>query len=172
MHDFTLYIRSPNIMIMEQFLVRKASLADLDILYDFEQKIIGAERPFDVTLDKDPISYYDLRELMGMDTAIVLLAESRSKVIGSGFAHIREAKPYLDHRYYAHLGFMYTDPDYRGRGVNKAVVSALMDWCRSKKIAEVRLTVYNDNASAIKAYEKAGFKGHILEMRANLDEEK
>lgn len=159
-------------MIMEQFLVRKATLADLDILYGFEQKIIRAERPFDATLDKDPISYYDLKELLHADNALVLLAEVDSKVIGSGFGHIREAKPYLDHSHYAHLGFMYTDPDYRGMGVNKAIVWALMDWSRSKKITELRLTVYNDNAPAIKAYEKVGFKKYILEMRVNLEEEK
>lgn len=157
---------------MEHFLVRKATLADLDILRAFEQKIIRAERPFDVTLGKDPISYYDLRELMEMDNAIVLLAEMDSKVIGSGFGHIREAKPYLDHGYYAHLGFMYTDPDYRGKGVNKAIVQALMDWSGSKGITELRLTVYADNSSAIRAYEKVGFKGHILEMRVNLEGEK
>lgn len=155
---------------MEQFSVRKATLADLDVLYAFEQKIIEAERPFDVTLGRDPISYYDLGELMGIDSAIVLLAEAGSRIIGSGFGHIREAKPYLDHDHYAHLGFMYTDPDYRGKGVNKAIIDALMDWSRSKTIMEVRLTVYNDNAPAIKAYEKVGFRGHILEMRANLDE--
>ena len=157
---------------MEQFSVRKATLADLDILYSFEQKIIRAERPFDVTLDKDPISYYDLKELTQADNAIVLLAEANSKVIGSGFGHIRESKPYLGHSYYAYLGFMYTDPAYRGKGVNKAIVRALMDWSRSKKITELRLTVYNDNAPAIKAYEKAGFKRHILELRMNLEEEK
>ena len=155
---------------MEQFSVRKATLADLDVLYAFEQKIIGAERPFDVTLDKDPISYYDLKELVRADDAIVLLAATDSKIIGSGFGHIREANPYLDHRLYAHLGFMYTDPDYRGQGVNKAIVRAIMDWSRSKKITELRLTVYNDNAPAIKAYEKVGFKRHILEMRTNLEE--
>ena len=157
---------------MEQFLVRKATLADLDILYDFEQRIIRAERPFDTTLDKDPLSYYDLKGLMQADNALVLLAEADSKVIGSGFGHIREARPYLDHSHYAHLGFMYTDPDYRGKGVNKTIVRALMEWSRSKKITELRLTVYQGNAPAIKAYEKVGFKRHILEMRANLNEGK
>jgi len=67
---------------------------------------------------------------------------------------------------------MYTDPDYRGMGVNEAIVRALMDWSRSKKITELRLTVYHGNAPAIKAYEKAGFKGHILEMRVKAEEEK
>lgn len=150
-------------------MVRKATLADMVTLRAFEQKIISAERPFDETLDEDPISYYDLRELVQLDNALVLLAEMGSKVIGSGFGHIRTAKPYLDHSSYTHLGFMYTDPDYRGRGVNQAIVKGLKDWSRSKGISELRLTVYADNTSAIRAYEKTGFKRHILEMRVNLE---
>src|SRR5690606_31137182 len=109
---FLCIFKSSNIIIMEQFLFRKATLADMVTLRAFEQKIISAERPFDETLDEDPISYYDLRELVQLDNALVLLAEMGSKVIGSGFGHIRTAKPYLDHSSYTHLGFMYTDPDY------------------------------------------------------------
>ena len=43
--------------------IRTATLDDLETLYRFEQGIILAERPFDPTLAKDPISYYDLKEL-------------------------------------------------------------------------------------------------------------
>jgi GNAT superfamily N-acetyltransferase len=56
---------------------------------------------------------------------------------------------------------MYTDPRHRGKGVN-AVIEALKEWCRSQNITELRLDVYHDNPSAIRAYEKAGFKKHLL----------
>jgi GNAT superfamily N-acetyltransferase len=59
------------------------------------------------------------------------------------------------------MGFMYTDPRHRGKGVN-AVIEALKEWCRSQNITELRLDVYHDNPSAIRAYEKAGFKKHLL----------
>jgi RimJ/RimL family protein N-acetyltransferase len=38
-------------------------------------------------------------------------------------------------------------------------------------LPEVHLTVYPDNAPAIRAYEKVGFAPYILEMRLNLDEQ-
>ena len=156
-------------MIMQQFTVRIATLADLKVLLSFEQEIIRAERPFDETLDKDPISYYDLRELVLSEEAAVMVAELNSRVIGSGYALIRDAKPYLDHKKYAYLGFMYTDKEQRGQGVNKAIVDALVEWSKAKGVDEIRLTVYNDNAPAIRAYEKVGFKKHILEMRVRVD---
>lgn len=146
-----------------------ATLADLKVLLAFEQEIISAERPFDETLDKDPISYYDLRELVLSKDAAVMVAEVESKVVGSGYGLIREAKPYLDHKQYVYLGFMYTASEQRGKGVNKAIVDALVQWSKAKGIHEIRLTVYNDNAPAIRAYEKVGFKKHILEMRVHVD---
>ncbi|MBU2906086.1 MULTISPECIES: GNAT family N-acetyltransferase [Arenibacter] len=154
---------------MQEFTVRTATLDDLKILLSFEQEIIRAERPFDETLDKDPISYYDLRQLLLSDEAEVMVAELDSRIVGSGYALIRDAKPYLDHKKYTYLGFMYTDGDQRGKGVNKAIVDALVHWSKSKGIHEIRLTVYNENAPAIRAYEKVGFKKHILEMRVHVD---
>jgi len=154
---------------MQQFAVRMATLADLNILLAFEQEIIRAERPFDETLDQDPISYYDLRQLILSNEAEVMVAEEDSKIIGSGYALIRDAKPYLDHKKYTYLGFMYTHNDYRGKGINKTIVDALVQWSKAQGIHEIRLTVYNDNLPAIRAYEKVGFKKHILEMRVNVD---
>lgn len=146
-----------------------ATLADLKVLLAFEQEIIRAERPMDETLDKDPISYYDLKDLVLSQEAAVMVAETNDRIIASGYAHIRDAKPYLNHEKYSYLGFMYTHGDYRGRGVNKAIVDALVQWSKAKDINEVRLTVYHDNVPAIRAYGKVGFKKHILEMRLQVD---
>ena len=154
---------------MQQFKVRTATLADIKVLLSFEQEIIRAERPFDETLDKDPISYYDLRQLLLLEDAEVVVAELDSKIIGSGYALIKDAKPYLDHKQYTYLGFMYTDREQRGQGVNKDIVDALVQWSKAKGIHEIRLTVYHDNDPAIRAYEKVGFKKHILEMRVHVD---
>ena len=38
---------------MEQVIIRKATLNDLDILLVFEQGVINTERPFDATLKKE-----------------------------------------------------------------------------------------------------------------------
>ena len=56
------------------------------------------------------------------------------------------------------------------RGVSRrAVISwALFDWAAVNNLTDVRLTVYPGNASAIRAYEKAGFQPDILEMHLKL----
>lgn len=150
---------------MDTIHIRSATLNDLKVLRTFEQGVIKAERPFDVTLDADPITYYDLGELIQNDNALVVVAETNGTVIASGFALVKPAKHYLDHDHFAYLGFMYTRPEYRGKGVNARIVERLKQWSFAKGLKEIRLTVYNDNQSAIKAYEKVGFKKHIITMR-------
>ncbi|MGY8915680.1 MAG: GNAT family N-acetyltransferase [Flavobacteriales bacterium] len=152
---------------MENFICRKATIDDLEILLKFEQGIIVAERPFDPTIKKDPVTYYDLREYILSEDIEVVVVEANGTVIASGYAMIKTARPYLNHEEYAYLGFMYTHPEYRGQVVNKIVVEELKKWASAKGMDEIRLTVYDDNIPAIKAYERVGFKKHIIEMRLN-----
>ena len=98
----------------------------------------------------------------------VLVAQLGNQVIGSGFARIETAKPYLKLDRYAYLGFMYVEPAYRGLGVNRAILNGLKEWAVSQEIYELRLEVYQQNEPARKAYEKAGFSAHVLEMRMRL----
>ncbi len=148
--------------------VRKATLADLDVLLGFEQEIIKAERPFDPTIDNDPVHYYDLAKMIADENAQVVVAEVDGRIVASGYAIPKRARHYLDHEYYAYLGFMYTHPEHRGMGVNALIVEELKIWSEKKGLMEIRLTVYDDNIPAIKAYEKVGFKKHIIEMRLDL----
>jgi ribosomal protein S18 acetylase RimI-like enzyme len=142
--------------------VRTATLADLDALLTFEQGIINTERPFDPTLKPDPINYYDIAAMIDAPHIEVVVAHAGDEVIGSGYARIEEAKPYLKHQRYAYLGFMYVKPEYR---VNKLVIKYLQLWCLEQGINECRLEVYDENSAAIKAYEKLGFKKLLIAMR-------
>jgi GNAT superfamily N-acetyltransferase len=153
---------------MSKINIRKARLEDLNILLEFEQGIITAERPYDPTLKEGKINYYDIEKMITATHIEVVVAEIGAKIVGSGYARIETAKPYLNHDNYAYLGFMYTDPLHRGKGVNAIIIEALKEWCLSQKITELRLDVYNDNPSAIRAYEKVGFKKHLLNMRVDL----
>jgi len=150
---------------MKTYHIRKAVLEDLVILREIEQAIVTYERPYDETLDVDPISYYDLHALMESPDATVLVVEHDGQIISSGYAQKKKALPYLDHEFFAYLGFMYTAEDHRGKGVNGLLIDGLKAWAIANGLSEIRLTVYDENASALKAYAKAGFKKHLVEMR-------
>ncbi|PIF01663.1 MAG: hypothetical protein CR994_00335 [Maribacter sp.] len=52
-----------------------------------------------------------------------------------------------------------------GIGVNTMILEDLKEWSYAKGLEEIRSDVYCDNQSAIRAYEKAGFKRHMVGMR-------
>ena len=151
-------------------LVRSARQDDLPVLLAFEQGIITAERPYDHTLKPDPISYYDIAELIASDEAEVAVIEADGQIVASGFARKKLSKAYVRDTHHAYLGFMYVRPDFRGQGLNKRLLEHLSGWARANNLPEIRLTVYSGNAPAIRAYEKAGFAPDIVEMRLNLDD--
>ncbi|MFX1706631.1 GNAT family N-acetyltransferase [Chitinophaga sp. CC14] len=150
---------------MQEIIIRKATAADLPTLLEFEQGVITAERPFDPTLKEGIIHYYDIAAMITASHIELLVAEAAGQLIGSGYARIEDAKPYVKFAQYAYLGFMYVTPSWRGKGVNKLIIDGLKTWAQSRGIVEMRLEVYNENEPAIKAYEKTGFSKHMLEMR-------
>lgn len=154
---------------MDNIVIRPATESDLETLLQFEQGIIETERPFDITLKKGHINYYDLTELISLPEAEVVVALDGEDIIGSGYALVKEAKPYQDHELYSYLGFMFIKPAYRGKGINRKILDALTQWSAARGLTEMRLEVYAENESAIKAYEKAGFKPYMLQMRIGIN---
>lgn len=143
-------------------------MEDLPILLDFEQAIIEFERQFDPTLAPADVSYYDLAGMIDAPLVELLVAEINHEVIGSGYARLEESKVYLKHRRHAYLGFMYVVPSRRGAGVNQQLIAVLNRWIITQNVHELRLDVYHDNQAAVRAYEKAGFRRHLTEMRRGL----
>lgn len=153
---------------MQNLKIRKAISSDLPLLRLFEQGVIEAERPFDKTLKQDPIQYYDLDLMLIAKHIHLVVAEVDGQPVASGYARIEDAKPYNAHAKHAYLGFMYTVTEHRGRGINQEIIKELKRWAKEQGIAELRLDVYYSNASAIRAYEKAGFSKHMVAMRADV----
>lgn len=145
--------------------IRKAMVDDLKTLLEFEQGVIEAERPFDITLKQGATRYYDIEEMIRAPHIELLVAELNGQLVGCGYARIENSKPYLQHVQHGYLGFMYVKPGHRGKGINGKIMDALKTWVQGKGITELRLEVYCMNEPAIKAYEKIGFSKHMIEMR-------
>ncbi|WP_438422329.1 GNAT family N-acetyltransferase [Aquimarina macrocephali] len=151
--------------------IRPATIKDLSILLDFEQKIIEAERPMDPTLIQDKkISYYSVKDYVLSDHTEVVVAEIEGEIVGSGYGQIRDRKNFFKQKQLGYIGFMYVKDQHRGKGVSQKIIKYICDWFASKNLEEIRLTVYDQNPRAIRAYEKVGFKKHLIEMRVNLND--
>ncbi len=151
--------------------IRPAILEDLPTLLDFEQKIIEAERPMDPTLKQnEKINYYSIEDYILSDRTQVVVAEIEDKIVGSGYGQIRDRLEYFEQKQLGYIGFMYVTEEHRGKGVSQGIIKYLCDWFKTKNLEEIRLTVYDKNPRAIRAYEKVGFEKHLIEMRLNLND--
>jgi RimJ/RimL family protein N-acetyltransferase len=150
--------------------IRKATLDDIPILLEFEQGVINAERPFDPTIKNGEINYYSITELINSNESEVFVVDLNNEIIASGYAKIKTDRPYLKHDKQGYLGFMFVPESYRGKGLNKLIVNALLAWCKERGVFEIRLDVYDDNLPAIKAYEKVGFIKHMINMRMDIED--
>ena len=147
---------------------RKAKISDLLRLQDLEQKIIESERHFNSFIKSENATYYDIKELISNKKSHVIVAEDNFKIIGTGYAQLRQSESYLKHTIHSYLGFMYTSSQYRGRGINREIIKLLISWSQEQGVNDFYMEVYSGNTSAIKAYEKINFKPCLLEMKLNL----
>ena len=151
-------------------IVRKATKEDLPILDTFMDALVDAERPMDVTIKDGKVIYYNLEDFISEDNSILYVVELNKELVASGYAKIKPDRSYLKHEKHAYLGFMFVPEKHRGNGYNKLIIDALLTWSKTKNISEIRLDVYDSNPSAIRAYEKVGFKKHMIKMRMNLND--
>jgi len=122
----------------------------------------------DSDLKRDHINYYDITDLILSPSIELAVAEIDGQLVGCGYAKILEAKAWHNFDQYAYLGFMYTLPQHRGKGINPMLISNLKDWCKSKGVYNLSLDVYHNNPGAIRAYEKVGFEPRLVEMRIDI----
>ena len=155
-------------MTTPQIIMRAATSEDLTILLQFQQGIVETERPFDPTLQEGELHYHNIPAIIASPDAELVVAQIDGRIVGCGYGQIREAETYLRHAKYCYVGLVFVLPEYRGIGVNQAILDSLKNWSRARNIFEMRLEVYADNARAKRAYEKTGFVPHMLVMRTDL----
>ncbi|HTX03902.1 MAG TPA: GNAT family N-acetyltransferase [Candidatus Acidoferrales bacterium] len=84
------------------------------------------------------------------------LAECDGKVVGSVSCRIRETSP----REFdlagkeAYVQHLYVDPPYRGLGIGRALMQALLDWCAANGHSRIALRT---SEMARSLYERMGF---------------
>lgn len=93
----------------------------------------------------------------GFDHCAVFVAEAAGDIVGFAEA---SARPYAEgcrSTPVAYLEGWYVAPDWRRKGVGKALVDAVEEWGRRSGYAEIASDAAIDNAGSIKAHGRLGF---------------
>lgn len=125
--------------------VRRAETSDLDDLVLLE----------DHTFDSDRLSRAQYRRHLDSDSALVLVASANHRnFLGTAVMFFRKGSRV------ARLYSIASKPEARGKGVGAALLEAVEAVARQRRCHAVRLEVRDDNASAVRLYERHGYR-HI-----------
>lgn len=154
---------------MADIKIREAILEDVPTLLQYEQQIIDFERDFNEDIKKENAKYYDIESLIIGKDSVLFVGEIDNKIVATGYALIKKGLPQFQYEEYTYLGFMYVAPMHRGKGYNAKIIEAAIEWSKQRGIKDMRLQVYSENSSAIRAYEKLGFQTELQDMKLKID---
>ena len=153
---------------MSELYIRSATLDDLETLLEFEQGVIKAERPLDPFLNKGPLFYYNIPEMIMSKHIHLIVAVSKKELVASGYIRIENSKHYHKNPQHGYIGFMYVKKQFRGQKISGLILKTLKIWAKEKNLKELRLDVYDNNITAMKAYECFWFTKSLVNMRIDI----
>lgn len=152
--------------------VRKAGLPDLDALVRQRRemwKALGI-RNHELLSNGDRVyKRWARSRLKNHELMAWIVNSSDGRVAGGGcvWLHSVQPRPHRPLMVQPYLLSMYTEPDFRRRGVASMVVKEAIDWCRKNKYERLML---HASEMGRKVYSKLGFK-RTWEMRLDLTHE-
>ena len=156
------------------FIVRRATEADAPALGRLGGMLLRAHHAFDpqrfIAPGTDPESGYQwfLQTQLKEESAVVFVAEQEGVVIGYVFAAL---EPISWKELRDACGFIHdvaVDEAGRRSGVSTALMTAALDWLRSRGAPRVVLGTAERNAAAQRLFDKLGFRRTMIEMTREL----
>lgn len=99
---------------------------------------------------ESPWSLGSLAEELSNPLAVFLTAEFGGETVGyAGMHHV------IDEGYITNVAVL---PDYRGQGVARALMGAMLGYCEQNGLRTITLEVRESNAAARRLYESLGFE--------------
>jgi RimJ/RimL family protein N-acetyltransferase len=142
-----------------EYIIRNVKLEDAEVLLDIESSVISEGKYFIVVseeVEKKPLQKEKERIQSILDNIkeTLIVAEINGVVVGSIEFRSQNRKRL------SHTGSvsMSIRKNYRGMGIGKALLKALLDWAEENPLIEkVSLGVLSTNQRAISLYKQMGF---------------
>ncbi|MCA9336532.1 GNAT family N-acetyltransferase [Candidatus Saccharibacteria bacterium] len=96
----------------------------------------------------DEVRQRRMERLADPSTAAWVATDDSGRIVGM-------TTPYIDEGGRQHVGSLYVDKDWHGKGVGGALMQKVVDWFDSAKPIELGVAAYNERAKAF--YRKWGF---------------
>jgi ribosomal protein S18 acetylase RimI-like enzyme len=106
-----------------------------------------------------------LREQMGAEDTLVLVALDGSRVVGYSVSQVSKYPPiWAEREKYGFIDTMGITADYRRKGVGEKMLNKIFEWFASQDIERIELSVSARNEVGYSFWRKHGFKDFIHEL--------
>jgi RimJ/RimL family protein N-acetyltransferase len=140
----------------EPWSVRLATADDLEALFDLVEPVVGEDKWLGAQPPLDRTSCIE-RWRIDLDdpSAVRFVVDDDGRLAGEANAHLTGGR--------ADLG-MSVASEHRGRGIGRALVTAVIAWAHANGAHKVTLQVWPHNVAARNLYERLGFveEGRLL----------
>ena len=145
----------------------KASETDIDILTDIRIKVLIAANKLDSDIDMGLVrneTYQYYMERIKQDTCVIYLALLDDCIVGTGGICFYRVMPTYNNPYgkKAYIMNMYTEPEYRKKGIALRMLEYLVEEAKKKHAMEITLEATDMGKNL---YTKYGFDIMENEMR-------
>lgn len=131
-------------------------------LYALQDSPTAFSADYQKNLDH-PIQHWEEMLTSHADESALFLAKHKDDLVGmTGIA--RGGSPKTRHT--AIVWGVYVRPEWRGLHIAEALIRTSLSWARDRKIVAAKLGVTTTNVSAIRCYERCGFRITGTEPRA------
>ncbi len=142
----------------ENILIESISLNDANLRHDFFLKLTKAQKGVVHTLDEieqnSHESYDHISDFLRNRRGLWLKAQNeQGEIIGEVDITIKNLLR-INHNGNLTIGIL---PEYQNQGLGFALMNAAILWAKNVQLKRLELSVFKNNFSAIKLYEKCGF---------------
>jgi aminoglycoside 6'-N-acetyltransferase I len=147
------------------YTIRRADISDLSILTPLTLTLYGGDHTYDDLAEENTA-------LLTSDNDAVFIAFDGERAIG--FTHISLRHDYVEGTEGGTIGYLegiYTDENYRNRGIARTLVSAGEKWAQSKGCKEFASDCKLENTDSLRFHLKIGFEevGRIICFKKDLE---
>jgi ribosomal protein S18 acetylase RimI-like enzyme len=152
--------------------IRPATAQDIPEIVDVWGELAfhhaGLDRAFAPSLRWQEEYRYFIRNLLGRDDALAVVALWDNRIVGYAVGRVSLLPGFFEQRRRGYIHDVVTRDGYRRRGIGRRLVDVLLEWMRETDVSTVELTVAVRNEEAVAFWERIGFVTYMHHMKRDL----
>ena len=155
-----------------EFIVRRATEADLDSIVKLGRELIEYHIKFDEyyrfkeNIDETARKFH--LENITAENTMLLVTEVSSEIVGFTLGKIRKTPPIFQIEEFGLVIDLYVKKEYRRKRIGEKLTHELLKWFKSKGMKRVEVFIDIKNNIGVSAWTKFGFEPDRYRMKKNL----